>query len=355
MKNLELLSQPADAVSVRTRTRPIGSPSKMKSALPLSYRGTETVNRTRRDAQRILSGEDDHRLILLCGPCSIHDTEAALEYASKLSGLAAAYRDRLLVIMRVYFEKPRTTLGWKGMIYDEDCSGLPASPSGLGRARELLLDISRMGVPCATEFLNPIVATYLDDCIAYGSIGARTAESQIHRELASVLEMPVGIKNGTDGSLASAINAVIAARQPHSAFAFDQDGRPAIVETRGNPYAHVCLRGGRSGSNLNLAAVDEVERQLPKGPLKRPIVMDCSHANSEKDFRRQKSNAFDVARMFARGASSIAGLMIESHLIEGSQPLEAGRPLVYGQSITDGCIGWEETEQLVGEIASVLK
>ena len=326
----------------------------MKSTLPLSNGAAETLNRARPEIQGILSGADDQRLILLCGPCSIHDTEAALEYASKLSGLVAAYQDQLLVIMRVYFEKPRTTLGWKGLIYDEDCSGLPASPSGLRRARELLLDISEMGVPCATEFLNPMAATCLDDCIACGSIGARTAESQIHRELASLLEMPVGIKNGTDGSLASAVNAVKAARQLHSAFAFDGEGRPAIVETRGNSFAHVCLRGGRSGSNLNLTAVREVESQLIDNPLKRPIVMDCSHANSEKDYRKQRGNAVRVAQIFTEGASSIAGLMIESHLKEGSQRLEADKPLVYGQSITDGCIGWEETEQLVGEISDRL-
>ena len=262
--------------------------------------------------------------------------------------------DQLVLIMRVYFEKPRTVLGWKGLIYDKDLSGLPASPSGLPRARELLCEISHLGVPCATEFLNPMVASYFNDCMAYGSIGARTVESQIHRELASTLEMPVGIKNSTDGSLDAAINAVKAARHPHSAFAFDEEGRPAIVETSGNPYAHVCLRGGRPGSNLNLAAAREVEARLPNGSLERPVMMDCSHANSQKDYRRQSQNAKDVARMFEVGDNPIAGVMIESHLKEGSQNLGAEGQLVYGQSITDGCIGWEETEELVAEVAQLL-
>ena len=350
-----MLPQSAEPAMARLRTRRIESPIQMKAASSLSEYGAATVERGRRDIQRILLGEDGQRLVLLSGPCSIHDPEAALEYASRLSGLANAYADQLVVIMRVYFEKPRTVLGWKGLIYDEELSGMPASPSGLVRARELLLDISQMGVPCATEFLNPIVAAYIDDCIAYGSIGARTVESQIHRELASVLEMAVGIKNSTDGSLESAINAVKASRQPHSTFICDGKGNPAIVETLGNPFAHVCLRGGRSGSNLNLVAAREVEERLAAGPLKRPIVMDCSHANSQKDYRRQKGNALDVAQMFAEGTSSIAGLMIESHLKEGSQSFETGRSLVYGQSITDGCICWEETERLAGLIADRLK
>jgi len=354
MKNLDILPEPAGLAINRSSTQPIVTPNQLKKEMPLSDYADVTVARARHDIQRILSGEDRQRLILLSGPCSIHDPEAAIEYASRLRGLVNTFADQLVVIMRVYFEKPRTALGWKGLIYDENISGLPASPSGLRLARELLCKISRLGVPCATEFLNPIVASYLDDCIAYGSIGARTVESQIHRELASTLEMPVGIKNGTDGSLESAINAIKAARYPHTAFVCDGEGRPAILETPGNPFSHVCLRGGRSGPNLCMAAIEEVRTRLSSSSLERPIVMDCSHANSQKDFRRQSGNALDVVQMFAGGASPIAGLMIESHLKEGNQRVEVGTDLVYGQSITDACIGWEETERLVAEIAERL-
>ena len=351
MKKLEILHEPAGLAITRSRTQLIVPPNQLKKEIPLSDYADATVARARHDIQRILSGEDRQRLILLSGPCSIHDPEAAMEYATRLRDLESTFADQLVVVMRVYFEKPRTALGWKGLIYDESISGLPASPSGLRRARELLCKISRLGVPCGTEFLNPIVASYLEDCIAYGSIGARTVESQVHRELASNMEMPVGIKNGTDGSLDSAINAVKAARHSHTAFACDGEGRPAILETPGNLFAHVCLRGGRSGPNLSMVAIEEVRTRLSTTSLERPIVMDCSHANSQKDFRRQSGNALDVAQMFASGGSAIAGLMIESHLKEGNQSVEAGKDLVYGQSITDACIGWEETERLVGKIA----
>ena len=349
-----MLPQSARPSISRSRIQPIVSPNRLKMEMPLSEYSSATVARARHDVQSILLGEDRQRLILLSGPCSIHDPEAAIEYASRLSGLANAYSEQLVVIMRVYFEKPRTAMGWKGLIYDESLSGLPPSFSGLRRARELLCEILGLGLPCATEFLNPIVASYIDDCIAYGSIGARTVESQIHRELASTLEMPIGIKNGTDGSLDGAINAVKAARHPHTAFVCDAEGRPAILETQGNPFSHVCLRGGRSGPNLGLSAIEEVRTRMSISSLERPIVMDCSHANSLRDFRRQSGNALDVAQMFADGPSPIAGLMIESHLKEGNQSVEAGRALVYGQSITDACIGWEETEGLIAKIAERL-
>ncbi len=334
---------------------PIPSPLELKSEIPCSSVVSAQVSASRKEIQSILLGNDPHRLLVVCGPCSIHDSRAAIEYAQRLAQLARELEDHLLLVMRTYFEKPRSVVGWKGLLYDSELGGAPATSGGLQIARRILLSIAEHGLPCATEFLNPILAPYQEDLLAYGSIGARTVESQIHRELAAGLKMPIGMKNNLAGESASSINAVKAANRPHSLFSNDEYGRPSISQVSGNPYAHIFLRGGKNGPNLDTQSIRAAFTGLASGALRRPIMVDCSHANSGKDYRQQGSNARKVADQFLGMNPEIAGFMLESNLEEGSQSFEAGEGHVFGQSITDGCIGWDETESVLREIAAQVK
>ncbi len=331
------------------------SPDQLRDAIPRTADSEKTVNRSRSEIERILAGQDDHRLLIVCGPCSIHDLAASMNYARRLANLAKSVESEIAIVMRTYFEKPRSVVGWKGLVYDPELDGASAAHNGLRIARRLLSRVNEMVLPCATEFLNPLIAPYLEDLISYGAIGARTAESQIHRELASSLPLPIGMKNDMQGDLQSAVNAIQAANQAHSIFAIDAQGRPAIIQTTGNPYAHVFLRGGRQGPNLDRQSIRTATESLASPKLKRPVMLDCSHANSNKDYRNQGPNALAAAELFLEGSPEIAGIMLESNLSEGSQPFQAGSSHIYGQSITDSCIGWNETEKLIHKIARKLK
>ncbi len=335
-------------------TRPLISPNELKRRLPISETAAETVYQTREQVKAILSGEDP-RLMVVVGPCSIHDPAAAMEYAERLARLADQLREQLLVVMRVYFEKPRTALGWKGLINDPHLDDTFSIEEGLQIARRLLLDITELGLPAATEMLEPITPQYIADLITLSSIGARTTESPTHRQMASGLSMPVGFKNGTDGSLDVAVNAMLAARHPHSFLGIDGEGTICIVQTNGNPWGHLILRGGFSGPNYSAEHIAAAQRKLADAGLPTGVVVDCSHANSNKDYRRQPIVWNDVLEQRLRGNHGIIGMMLESNLFPGKQPL-TGNPaeLRYGVSITDGCIGWDETEALLTEAAERL-
>lgn len=328
-------------------TVPLVAPRDLKEALPMTDAATETVIAGREAVQRILSG-DDRRLIVMVGPCSIHDPRGALDYARRLRALARRVEDRMLVIMRVYFEKPRTTVGWKGLINDPHLNDTFDIDAGLRIARRLLVEIGDMGLPAATELLEPITPQYIADLITLASIGARTTESPTHRQMASGLSMPVGYKNGTDGSLQTALDAMLAARTPHAFLGIDADGKTCIIYTDGNPWGHLILRGGRSGPNYSSDIIQTATESLHRAGLPPRLVVDCSHANSNKDYRRQCIVWNDVIAQRAAGNEAIVGLMLESNLTAGSQKLTADlASLQYGLSITDGCIGWDETERLL--------
>ena len=291
----------------------------------------------------------------MVGPCSIHDLDAARDYAARLHALADRVADRLLVIMRVYFEKPRTTIGWKGLINDPHLDGTFDVATGLRLARGLLIEIAHMGLATATEFLEPITPQYIDDTIVLGAIGARTTESPTHRQMASGLSMPVGFKNSTDGSLQAAVDAMQAARTPHSFLGIDNDGGTAVVSTAGNPWGVLMLRGGRSGSNYSPEVMQEARRRLEAARLPVRVIVDCSHANSGKDHRRQSVVWRDVLAQRVAGDRAIVGMMLESNIAAGSQEATADRTkLAYGVSVTDGCIGWDETEELLLEAHATL-
>src|SRR5881396_2808248 len=321
--------------------RPLLPPAILLEELPLDERGSLVVGRAREEVIRVLSGEDD-RLLVVVGPCSIHDPVAGLDYAHRLKRVADELGRDLRVVMRVYFEKPRTTVGWKGLLNDPHLDGSFAINEGLRLARRLLLDLVELGLPSGSEFLDPITPQFTSDLVTWGAIGARTTESQVHRELASGLSMPVGFKNGTDGSVQVAIDAVRAAREPHSFMGVTEQGLAAIVETGGNPSAHVVLRGGTPGPNHGRESVGRALEALRSIGLPAHVVIDLSHGNSGRDHRRQQTVARDVAAQIAEGERGIVGVMAESFLVEGRQDAEA-EPLVYGQSITDACIGWETT------------
>lgn len=328
-------------------TIPLITPKELKARIPMTQKANATVVEGREAIKAILAGEDE-RMLVVVGPCSIHDEKAALEYAAKFKALADKVSDRLLPVMRVYFEKPRTTVGWKGLINDPHLDGSFDIAEGLSRARQLLLEISEMGVATATEMLDPITPVYCADLVVWGSIGARTTESQTHRQMASGLSMPIGYKNGTDGGLEIAINAMEAARNPHAFLGIDADGRTCIVNTLGNPWGHVILRGGRSGSNYDADSVRDAAARLAKEGLPARLMIDCSHANSNKDFRNQAKAWKEALAQRAGGDKTIVGLMLESNLNEGAQKLgEDLSALKYGVSITDACVGWAETEELV--------
>ena len=326
---------------------PLLSPRAMKALAPTPEAVTATVAQARDRVIRILNQEDP-RLLVVIGPCSIHDEKSALEYATRLSKLQKEFANKLEIVMRVYFEKPRTTIGWKGLINDPHLDGSQDIEAGLKIARKLLLEIGGMGLPAATEFLDPIVPQYIADLITWAAIGARTTESQTHREMASGLSMPVGLKNATDGSLQVAIDAMGATRHPHSFLGMNEDGATAIVRTNGNPHAHVVLRGGRAMTNYDAVSIKVAEAKLIAEKLPPVLMVDCSHANSEKKFAKQEEVWRSVIEQRVGGTKSLIGLMVESHLGEGNQPIPKDISVLrYGVSITDSCIGWEATERML--------
>lgn len=323
------------------------TPNELKEKLPLTEIAEKTVWRSRNQIENILDGLD-YRKFIVVGPCSIHDVNAAVEYAEKLKGLAERVKNQLLLIMRVYFEKPRTTVGWKGLINDPDMDDSFHIEKGLFTARSLLLKIVEMGLPVATEALDPIVPQYIGELISWSAIGARTTESQTHREMASGLSTPVGFKNGTDGGIQVALNALESASAPHSFLGIDQRGQVSIFKTKGNAYGHVILRGGGGKPNFDAANVKLAEDKLKKANLPPRIVIDCSHGNSNKDYKLQGVAFESAIQQVVDGNTSIVGMMLESHLSEGNQPIPSKlEELKYGVSVTDKCIGWEETEKLI--------
>jgi 3-deoxy-7-phosphoheptulonate synthase len=323
------------------------SPAQLKAELPLTPELEQRVLGYRADIKNILDFRDQRKFVVL-GPCSIHDVDAAMDYAARLKKLADRVSEKLLLIMRVYFEKPRTTVGWKGLINDPDLNDSFHVEKGFHMGRQLLLDITKLGLPTATEALDPIVPQYIGDLIAWAAIGARTTESQTHREMASGLSMPVGFKNGTDGSIKVALNALQSAMQPHNFLGINQQGQVSVFQTTGNAYGHVILRGGEGQPNYDPMSVAQVEAALKKADMHPRIVIDCSHGNSNKDYRLQPVVMESVVQQIVAGNNSIVGLMLESHLSEGGQSIpEDLSQLKYGVSVTDKCIGWEETERII--------
>ncbi len=333
---------------------PLQSPQQLEQDLPLPDDSAQFVLRSRQQIQSILSRQDD-RMLVIIGPCSIHDTDAGLDYARRLKAIAEKYQQQLFIVLRVYFEKPRTTVGWKGLINDPDLGGSFKINQGLHRARKFLLDVTELGLPAATEFLDTTFGQYFTNLISLGAIGARTTESQIHRELASGLSMPVGFKNRTDGDIQVAVDSVIAARQSHSFPSLTKTGIPAILQTSGNPDCFLILRGGsRSGENYHADDIRMAAELMRKKDLDAATVVDCSHANSRKDYRRQLVVVEEICQHI-REDLPLQGVMIESHLVEGKQKAQPGQPLVYGQSITDGCVGWDTTERLLQQLAQAVE
>lgn len=324
-------------------------PCRVQEELPITQTAALTTIEAREDIHRLLNGEDT-RLLVVIGPCSIHDPQSALEYGERLLKMKKKFANQLLIVMRVYFEKPRTTIGWKGLINDPQLDESFNINKGLRLARKLLLDLNQMGMPAATEYLDMITPQYISDLIAWGAIGARTTESQVHRELASGLSCPVGFKNATDGNVKIAIDAIAAASKPHHFLSVTKAGHSAIVSTFGNEDCHVILRGGKT-PNYDAASVNAIAHQLETSQIRQKIMIDFSHANSSKDYRRQILVSHDVADQISKGDHRIFGVMVESHLKSGNQKLIQGQPLEYGLSITDGCIGWDETEALLQELA----
>ena len=323
------------------------SPVELVKELPVSAAAEQTVLEGREQIRAVLRGDDD-RMMMVVGPCSIHDERAAVEYAGRLLKLREELDDRLLIVMRVYFEKPRTTVGWKGLIYDPHLNDTFDIDEGLRTARQLMHSIAEMGVYTGTEFLDPIVPQYLADLICWSTIGARTTESQTHRQMASGLSMPVGFKNGTDGSAQIAVDAMISAKSSHAFLGIDHDGQTAVVHTRGNPDGHLVLRGGREGPNFGAESISDAHRMLSEAQVRSELLVDCSHGNSNKDHRRQQIAFKDVIGQRAGGNDSIIGCMLESNLNPGAQKLNGDADsLEYGVSITDACIGWDETEELL--------
>ncbi len=338
-----------------TEIRPLPPPKKVKRTTPITPRAALTVATARREIRDIIHGSDAKRLLAIVGPCSIHDADEALEYATRLRRAAEPLRGEICVVMRTYFEKPRTTVGWKGLVNDPHLDESCDVAAGLTLARRLLLEINELALPCASELLDPFMPQFVADLLSWAAIGARTSESQPHRELASGLSMPVGFKNGTHGGLGVAHNAMITASHPHSFLGISVDGRSAVVSTTGNPDCHLVLRGGSGGPNHDAASIAEAVARVGDRGIARPIMIDCSHGNSQKDHTRQASVCRDVLRQLHAGNGAIMGLMLESNLEPGNQPWSPGRPLRRGVSITDTCIGWNETEDLLNEIAAVVK
>ncbi len=335
------------------RIDPLARPSKLIDELPLPQASEDLVAASREAVSAVLDRTDD-RLLVIVGPCSVHDAEAAREYADRLADKAGELSDELLIAMRVYFEKPRTTTGWKGLINDPHLDDSGDVNTGLRRARGLLLDVLERGLPVGCEFLDPIIPQYISDTVTWGAIGARTTESQVHRQLGSGLSMPVGFKNGTDGNVQIAIDAVRAAAASHAFTGIDRTGAAAILRTTGNPDGHVILRGGRDAPNHTADQVDRVVAQLASAGLKERLVIDASHDNSGKDPDRQRVIVHEIAEQVAAGSSAIVGVMLESFLVAGRQDL-GSRDLTYGQSITDACMGWETTAEALDELAGCVR
>jgi 3-deoxy-7-phosphoheptulonate synthase len=335
------------------RTVPLATPAQLLEELPLDDDQAEVVLTGRADIKRVLDGVDD-RLLVVVGPCSVHDVDAARDYAQRLAARASELNDDLCVAMRVYFEKPRTNIGWKGMITDPHLDGSGDVNAGVRMARGLLLDVLALGLPVGVEWLDPITPQYISDTVAWGAIGARTVESQPHRQLGSGLSMPVGFKNRTDGNVQAAVDAVRAAAVPHSFAGVELSGHPAILHTRGNEDCHIILRGGRK-PNYSSEDVAEALAKLRAAGLPERVVIDASHGNSSKDHRNQPGAAADIAAQVAAGNEAIVGVMLESFLVAGRQDHDGGAPLVYGQSITDACIDWETTSAVLEELATAVQ
>jgi 3-deoxy-7-phosphoheptulonate synthase len=326
------------------------SPDSITSEIPLTARAADVVVRAPPEIEHTIPARRAPPLVIV-GPCSIHDPKAALDYAGRLLRVREKVADSLVIIMRVYFEKPRTTVGWKGLINDPHLDGSFDIPTGIRRARSLMREVAEMGMPAATEMLDPIIPQYLADLVAWSAIGARTTESQTHREMASGLSMPVGFKNGTDGSLGVAVNAMIAASQPHSFLGIDPGGRVSVVRTAGNPNTHVVLRGGNSGPNYGADAVASAVRDLERAGVNPRVLVDASHGNSGKSHDRQVDVLADVGKQLREGSPSLLGVMVESNLVAGRQELKPGVALTYGQSVTDACIDFATTERAVFALA----
>lgn len=326
------------------------SPSEIRSQIPISKSSTKTIAQGRKDFCDILKGKD-RRFVVIVGPCSIHSQKIAVEYAKKLQKLAKKLSKKLLIIMRVYFEKPRTTTGWKGLINDHFFEHETDIESGLKIARTILIKIADIGVPAATEFLDPIVSAYTGELVSWGAIGARTTESQTHREMVSGLSAPIGFKNNTDGNLSVAINAIESSKAPHAFLGVNDNGECCIIKTKGNENTHIVLRGGGGRPNYHTEDIEKCENELKSKNIMPRIMVDCSHENSGKDYRKQKNVVRDILAQKKSGNESIFGIMLESNLFEGSQKVPSNiKDLKYGVSITDSCIGWEETEKLLREI-----
>ena len=345
------MHQPTSDLRIRAQ-QPLVAPAVLEAELPLSDADAEFVARARREIAGIITGVDD-RLLVVVGPCSIHDPVAAVDYAERLGEAARLHAGALLIAMRVYFEKPRTVTGWKGLINDPGLDNSYQIQLGLRLARKLLLDVTAFGLPVATEFLDTTLGQYYADLIAWGAIGARTVESQVHRELASGLSMPVGFKNRTDGDIRVAIDAIRTARAPHWFPSLTRDGAPAILGTAGNEHTHLVLRGGTSGPNFSATQVRAAAGMLRKNELPAHLMVDCSHANSGKDVARQLVVAADLAAQIAAGEHAIAAVMLESNLLGGAQEYQA-KPLIYGRSITDPCLAWEQTLPVLAQLADAV-
>ncbi|MEU1723581.1 3-deoxy-7-phosphoheptulonate synthase [Nonomuraea sp. NPDC005692] len=337
-----------------TSFEPLPTPRELIGEQPLGPEREALVAASRNAVRDVLAGDDD-RLLLIVGPCSVHDPEAALDYARRLAAATRDLGDALCVVMRVYFEKPRTTIGWKGLINDPDIDGGHDVQRGLRLARTVLLDVLDTGLPVGCEFLEPTSPQYIADAVTWGAIGARTPESQVHRQLTSGLSMPVGFKNATDGDVQVAIDGVKAAAHPQVFFGIDDEGRAAVVSTTGNPDCHVILRGGRTGPNYDPQSIGDALALLAKAGLPERLIIDASHGNSGKDHVRQAAVVREVAGRLAAGEKGIAGLMVESFLVPGRQEPGPAEGLTYGQSITDACVGWEKTERLLAELADAVR
>ncbi|MCF5704219.1 3-deoxy-7-phosphoheptulonate synthase [Pseudomonas syringae] len=344
---LSTLDSANEALTLR-----LPSSLQLKQQLPLTSALSQQIAAHRQAVRAVLDG-DDQRLLVIVGPCSIHDPQSAIEYADKLARLADEVSDMMLLVMRAYVEKPRTTIGWKGLAYDPHLDGSDDMAGGLTLSRELMIEMVRRGLPIATEILQPMAAGYFDDLLSWVAIGARTTESQIHREMASGLSMPVGFKNGTDGGVIVAVDAMRSASHPHRHFGVDSQGHPAIVQTTGNPDTHLVLRGGHQGPNFDRESVARIHADLTRLKIPSRIMVDCSHANSGKDPLRQPDVFNDVLEQRLQGDCSLIGMMIESHLFEGCQPLSTS--LRYGVSVTDGCLGFAATEHLLLNAAERLR
>ncbi|GAK83207.1 2-keto-3-deoxy-D-arabino-heptulosonate-7-phosphate synthase I alpha [Vibrio ponticus] len=330
------------------------TPAELSHTYPITDDVAARIAKSRRQIESILVG-DDQRLLVIVGPCSVHDTDAALDYATRLAAIQEQYKDELFIVMRTYFEKPRTVVGWKGLITDPNLDGSYALETGLNKARELLLDINKLGLATATEFLDMITGQYIADLITWGAIGARTTESQIHREMASALSCPVGFKNGTNGNIKIAIDAIRAAKAQHYFYSPDKNGRMTVYRTFGNPYGHVILRGGDQGPNFDAQSIEVACKQLAEFDLPQRLVVDFSHANCQKQHRKQIDVAKDICEQIKSGSTYVAGVMAESFIIEGNQPMDDITSLTYGQSITDPCLSWEDTAYMLELLADAVK